>query len=470
MLNLKISLVTSTGILLASKPEEMDDTKQILATGLMTALISFSKEVHQRELQSISYQDRTVSFVKIYDFVLIIETIDEEAEFSEQRLEQLLEQLKTCISPILEGFDPNTISEGEAALILVRCLQDIQSLQYSITEQPFKLVESAFFTLLHSAKGFEIKNQTGSGSYILAIASILDSLRVNEKFQNALRSILIHLPEEKCTAYIVIESYDKKSNIGVLKIPPELDFVIFRLFTLMNRRLQVISQKEEKKTMETILKELKNINDPGNRLSNINLEDISPTFLDRTVGRNLDKVIYSAIVANPIFIIGDKPTVKLVIDTLSIFYQHLQTSINLWMTDNNLKQESSCEFSEKICGMSFEIYKNLLETGEISETDTSVNLVNGKVTGIKSSNYFRKLFDTLKTLNITELVTKISLELEKLVRLSLNLTSLALYNKEKTKQKMKELYTKTGYSSSFFNKALELAIKRNSLLDYLAKI
>ncbi|MHA1802107.1 MAG: hypothetical protein ACTSWJ_10245, partial [Candidatus Heimdallarchaeaceae archaeon] len=77
MLNIKISLVTSSGLLLASKPESVDDTQQILATGLMTALISFSKEVHHRELQAISYHDRKISFLRIFDFVLIVETLAE---------------------------------------------------------------------------------------------------------------------------------------------------------------------------------------------------------------------------------------------------------------------------------------------------------------------------------------------------------------------------------------------------------
>ncbi|MHA1258424.1 MAG: hypothetical protein ACTSRO_02085 [Candidatus Heimdallarchaeaceae archaeon] len=72
MFNIKLSLVTSSGLLLASKPEIEDDTRQILATGLVTALISFSKEVHQRELQSISYNDRTVSFLRFEEFVIIL--------------------------------------------------------------------------------------------------------------------------------------------------------------------------------------------------------------------------------------------------------------------------------------------------------------------------------------------------------------------------------------------------------------
>ena len=81
-------------MLLASKPEVVDYTNQILATGLVTALISFSKEVHHRELQSISYHDRTVSFIRVHDFVLILETIDEESTLTEDTLKQLLEKYK----------------------------------------------------------------------------------------------------------------------------------------------------------------------------------------------------------------------------------------------------------------------------------------------------------------------------------------------------------------------------------------
>ena len=120
MFNIKISLVTSSGLLLASKPESVDDTDQILATGLMTALISFSKEVHHRELQSISYHDRTISFIRLFDFAIIIETLAEDDALSEEQIKQLLEHLQTYISPHLENVDPKTLTEGQAELILQR--------------------------------------------------------------------------------------------------------------------------------------------------------------------------------------------------------------------------------------------------------------------------------------------------------------------------------------------------------------
>ena len=59
MRSLQLSLVTSSGILLASKPEAYAETQQILATSLISAIITFAKEVHRQELQSISYHIRT---------------------------------------------------------------------------------------------------------------------------------------------------------------------------------------------------------------------------------------------------------------------------------------------------------------------------------------------------------------------------------------------------------------------------
>ncbi len=467
MLNIKISLVTSSGILLASKPEAVDDTRQILATGLMTALISFSKEVHHRELQSISYHDRTVSFVRVHEFVLILETIDEEATLSEQKLGQLLQQLKECTEPILEGVDPNIITEGEAAIILDKCLQGVQLLHYSITEQPLKMSESAYFTLFHTDKGWEIKDKVGSGSFIPTIALMLDTLKANEKCINGLKGILTHIPEEKSTTYTVIDTDGKTSRVGILKISRELDLVLFRLFTMMDRMLSVMSEDKEILSMERILNTLKDIDDPGNRLSRINLEDLSPSFLVRTVGRNLDKAIYSAVIGEPIFIVGDKPTVKLVIDSMSIFTQHLQTSVNLWISADDFSQNGKCDLSARMCGMSTEIYNALLSSETIKETDVCINLVNSRVTGAKSSHHFKKLFDTIKKLSIAEIVTKIALDLEKLVALSLDMTSISLVDEVKGKQKLKEISSQSGYSSTFIKKALEMAVRRNPLLDYL---
>ena len=96
MRSLQLSLVTSSGLLLASKPEIVDDTKSILATSLISAIITFAKEVHRQELQSISYYDKNISFVEVYDFIFILETKVEETIFSDRQLSQIRANTAKC--------------------------------------------------------------------------------------------------------------------------------------------------------------------------------------------------------------------------------------------------------------------------------------------------------------------------------------------------------------------------------------
>ncbi len=467
MFNIKISLVTSTGLLLASKPEVDDDTSQILATGLITALISFSKEVHHRELQSISYHDRTVSFIRVHDFVLILETIDEESTLTEDTLKQLLEKFSRCTGPLLEGADPDRITEGEASIILDKCLKDIESLDISISERPLKYAEIAHFTLVHSNKGWKIKDQVGSGAHISTIALMLDTLKANKKFRGNMEGILTFIESEKSLTYTIIDTEGNKSRVGILKFPQNLNLVLFRLFEVMNNHLNSLNENKENFSMEEILRQIMETEDLGNRLSKINMEDLSLTFLDRTVSRNLDKAIYSAILGNPVYVIGDKPTVKLVIDSMAIFTQHLQTFVSLWSAEEDITTNNRSFLKARFCGMSLSVYKKLVEKKIITETDTCVNLETNKVTGEKSSKHFIRMFDVIKKLSVVEVVTKIVHDLEKLVDLTLDLTALALLDKEEAKTRLKDISSSKDYVTSFFRKAVELAVKRNPLLDYL---
>ncbi|MCG3226309.1 MAG: hypothetical protein H7645_05260 [Candidatus Heimdallarchaeota archaeon] len=468
MFDIKLSLVTSSGLLLATKPETSDETKQILATGLMTALISFSKEVHQRELQSISYHDRTVSFLKILDFVVIIETIDEEAPITEEQLSKLLQQVKTSVFPLLEGMDVNILTEGEAALIIDKCLQDLYQLQFSLAEQPLKTSAVSSFIMSHSKKGWEILEKQGSGSHIPLIALMLDTHQAHLKFKDTMHGIITVLPEENCSTFTIIDSDGEKSRIGILKIPKEFDQPLFRLYPVLQRMVEIISEKKDKYSMEEILFTLKDLDDPGNRISRINIEDLSTSFLDRTVGKNLEKAIYSAVTADTIFVVGDKPTVKLVIDTLSIFTQHMQTSVNLWVTTEDIRNDSKCDFSSKICGMSHAMYRQLKEKGFIEEEATMIDLEARRVTGVKSSSFFKKLFETVKKLRIDEVVLKIANELEQITSAAMHFTSFALVDKKQGFERMKTYSNESKLSSSVIQKIIDLAIKINPLLEYLA--
>jgi len=468
MYNVKLSLVTSTGILLASKPESVDETREILATGLMTALISFSKEIHQRELQSISYHDRTVSFLKVDEFVIIIEIIDEEKPIPEEDLEKLIITIKDSSVPMLEGMDANTMTEGEAELIIEKCFQDLYKMEYSIVEQPIQIGVISYFSLFHSTKGWEIKGQMGSGSHIPKIAYMLDTHEAYKKFVGTMGAVMTSIPEENCTILTVVDTDGKKSRVGILKLPRESDFILFRLYPVLERIVEILSKRKEKQEMDEILNTLREADDPGNRLSRINIDDLSPTFLDRTINKNLDKAIHSAIVGDTILVVGDKPTVRLVIDTLSIFTQHFQTTVNVWITENDF-EEGKCNVKSKICGMSPEIHRKLVDVGWVKETMTIIDLEASKVRGEKSSNHFKKLFDTIKRLNTSEVTLKILNELEKVVSAAIHITSFGLVDKEQGMQKLKEYANQSNLPTSVFRKATLLAIRINPLLEHLTK-
>ena len=466
MFNVKLSLVTSTGLLLASKPETVDETRQILATGLMTALISFSKEVHQRELQSISYHDRTVSFLRVDEFVIIIETIDEESPITEDQLEKLLLTIKDSSIPMLDGMDANTMTEGEADLILEKCFQDLYKKEYSMAEQPMQTGVISYFNLFHKDKGWEIKGKMGTGGHIPMIALMLDTLEVHKRFKGTMRVIITSIPEENCTTLSVIDTDGKKSRVGILKFPLESDFTLFRLYPVLERMIEILSKRKEKYEMDEILNTLREADDPGNRLSRLNIDDLSPTFLDRAINKNLDKAIYSSIVGDTVLVIGDKPTVRLVIDSLSIFTQHIQTTINVWITEDDF-ENGKCNVRSKICGMSPEIYRKLDDSGWIDDTITIIDLETSRVNGDKSSNHFKRLFDTIKKLKTSEVSMKILNELEKITAASIQITSFGLVDKEQGIQKLKEFANQSNLPTNVFKKATQLAVRINPLLDYL---
>ncbi|MBY9002190.1 MAG: hypothetical protein KGD64_14820, partial [Candidatus Heimdallarchaeota archaeon] len=82
-----------------------------------------------------------------------------------------------------------------------------------------------------------------------------------------------------------------------------------------------------------------------------------------------------------------------------------------------------------------------------------------------SSSYFSNLFESLSRTNIIETSEKINIELEKLTSTALKITSYGFFDEKKAKQKMKEFSQKSNLP--YIKIATELAIKVNSLLDFL---
>ncbi len=465
MTEFQLSLITASGLLLASKPESIDETKQILATGLMTALLSFSEEVHHRELQSVSFHDRLVSFIRINGFILIVEAVSDESELSIIVINQILEKIKQSMKNLLEGADSELLSEGEAALILEQCTFDIRNLKLKLTDKPFNKAEISTFTIIHSDKKWEIEKIKGEGPQISDVAQILDAHKVSQTSQGSLFPFIALFPEQKYVTCNIAYPVGNKTGVGVLKFPNLLDHTLFRLFPVLEKRLAEMSTQKIEFNIDDILEEIKEIEDTGNRLSLLKKDSLSPSLLSIVGGRNIGKAIYSAVIGEPISIIGDKPSVKIIIDTLSIFCQHQKINVDEWVVEE-LRKKDKYKLEARLHGMSQKTYDSLLEQKIVKKKMTSMNLESAKVTGAKTSHYFKKIFDDNKQESISKLSSVIGKELENLVSMSLIITSFSLESISDGKEKLKELELNTK-SPFLFQKALLLAVSRNKLLKNL---
>ncbi len=465
MRSLQLSLVTASGLLLASKPETADDTKNILATSLISAIITFAKEVHRQELQSISYHDKNISFVEVYDFIFILETKVEETFFSDRQLLQILDQIHLSASPLLEDRDEALISEGEAELILEHVLHDVFNLPLFFSKNPLRESEPLVFSLIHFDKNdTEVIESVGKQEDISETLNMIIQHRLTYDFDKTLTGILLFVPQRKTSELLVIEKAEMRTNIGILKFKADLDYTVFRLFPLIEEKLRILSNQDFDFEMLDILDIIQNLEDPGNHFTHTDIEELSLNFLSNAIPRQLSQALFPVITGRKVVLVGDKLTVKLAIDTLSMFNQHLALKVQSWLNEEKAAIEALSELDISLCGMNIETFNKLDMSKKEYENFTIINLLEGTVRGYQQSEYYLGLFEKNITDDITKAALKIFNELRKLVSMSYIITSFSLYTKEQAEPLFSNLFEHSGFPSSFVDKAIELAIKRNPLL------
>ena len=385
--------------------------------------------------------------------------------FSERQLGQILEQIRLSSSPLLEDRDQDMISEGEASLILEHCLHDIYNLPLFFTKNPLISAEPFYFSITHNEESYDVEEIVGSGPIITSISEMISKHNLNEQFKNSIEGLIILLPEQKYSVFTVIDSDGKKTDVGVLKFQREFDYSIFRLFPLLKEKIQNLSNEDFKYDMLEILDILQKYEDPGNRFSRVEVEDLSLAFLSKAVSKTLENVIFAAVIGEPIIIVGNRHTVQLVIDTLSVFTQHTIVNIEEWIDSEEKFLERKVYTNHSIFGMSTYLYTKLEEVGKIDSKITIIDLETGLVKNGEPSYYFMNLFDKNVGHDIAKASVTVFHELRKLISMAFIITSFALYEKEKAQQLIKDLSLQSLYPQSFIRKAVELAKKRNKIID-----
>lgn len=468
MRSLQLSLVTASGILLASKPDTTDDTKQILASSLISAIITFAKEVHRQELQSISYHDKNISFVEVHDFIFILETKVEETLFSDRQLTQILDQIHLSADPLLVERDESLITEGEADLILEHVLHDVYNLPLFFSKNPLEESEPSVFSIIHfDENDSEIIESVGNKEKVIETLNMIIQHRLKYDFEKRLTGVLLFVPQKKTSELVIIEKAEMRTNVGFLIFKPDLDYTVFRLFPLIEEKLRILEEQDINFEMLEILDIIQNIEDPGNHFTHTDVEELSLSFLTNALPDDIDKALYSVITGKKVVLVGDKLTVKIAIDSLSIFDQHLALKVQSWLDNEEDAAEALLNLDTSLCGMNLETFNKLDFSRNDFKDFTIVDLIEGTVKGHQQSVYYYGLFKKYITEEITKTALIIFNELRKLVSMSYIITSFSLYNKEQAETLFENLFEHSGFPSSFVNKAIDLAIKRNPLLQKL---
>ncbi|MHA1398579.1 MAG: hypothetical protein ACTSSF_12870 [Candidatus Heimdallarchaeaceae archaeon] len=465
MQELKLSLVTSSGLLLAIKPDTEDEMKQILASGLISAIMTFAHEVHQSDLQSISYFDRTISFVQVFDYFFIIEVSTKEMSYSERQLKLILKQIKESAYAFLENRSSESLSSGEADLILEHCLHNLYNQQLIFKQKPLMISEPSKYTISLQENGsLSILEKLGSDKHLEFYLKLLKNNLSQIAKNNLLKILLILLPEEKNSAIVSILPKGETFQIGLLEFPPYIDYTVFRLFPLIKQNVHSFIKQTEEYDVLDILDVVQQTEDPGSRYWKINLEEISLTFLEKAIETNLSVAIESVVSGKSILVIGDKLTTKLIIDILIIFTQHLTYKINDWISKEEIKGIFSDSEYPQIIGLSSDVYEYLKKNYSLSPFATSINLFTGSADEGDSSTYFMDILEKSRNFDLELFCEKIFLELRKLVSMSFVLTSFTTEKREKQKEEIVKFLKESPFPESFNRKALKLASLCNFLL------
>ncbi len=468
MVNLRLSLVTSTGLLLSTKPDITDKSKQVLATGLISAIMSFSKEIHKRNLQSIAYHDRSIITVEINDeFIFVLEIMDETEELPESRRVLISNTLKNLGRRILTGVSSTNLTEGEADILVEQCLFEIEKVFESFIDQPIKKAAINYFVINMLLDPWEIEKIDEYKTDLLSekITNILYKQKDKISEANVLRSMLMLFPEEKTVPFVLLRRNGHLLEVGYLRFPSSLDYTIFRLFPSFEMKINELLH-EPNYDLPEILKELRAYEDPGNRFAIINHEYISFELLSRLVRVDFNKAIYSSVVGDTIYVIGDKVSNKIVMDHLSIFTQHLQTQFYEFVDENfEVSKENKERFIPMVIGMDSNVYNVLTKKGVIDKKATVIDINSRQAFGNNESVYFDGLINKLKDKPSHIIGETISTELSHLVSMTYIISSFAVFSKKEAVLKLKELASQWPYPNSLIKKAIKLAKKINPYLE-----
>lgn len=454
----KISLVSKQGISIAEVPKSEEAAKEQLAAGLMSAMLAFSKEVHQRELERLSFHDHTVSFLKVGDegnFFLVVEiNASAKDELANEILRQMLEKANSELDNV--GMEDLPFNVAEELLNELYSRDWISSTLDSLgIEKPFVDSEILGFNINLDPNAKQVIESDDNKSYYAAISKFL--LDARETINNDRKYLTAFIPMEKpkkLVHYIVSRFLDDRIEVGLLDMDVTKAKTLFRLTPLINREIHKYLEQNPDEGFENMLETLKNTHDIA-KGEIAGEDDASLKFLEKNMKKKLDHVLHSVVTGERIIVVGDKFSVKIFSQSLYIYSQHLTTDIVDWLVEDT-------QIGFGITGMSVAKFKEL--ESSITGEYTLVNLDSGKVQGGTSSKFLKKLQNDAKNLPFQDSVKYIGKSLSDLVSYALKVTSFVLLEKAEAIKSLNEL-KKEIKNDDQFDIIVKLAKQRNPWLE-----
>lgn len=433
----KISILDKSGISLAEVPNTRDITEQQLEGGFITAILKFSKEVHKSELEALTFHDRVVSFLQFPNFTII-------PEFSNGVDRTLIayfsEKIFDSVNEI--GVNLESTLNVEQAFLILNSIYNNDWLNSAFDElgleQPLIQGEIAEFSKITNNNQFS------------DIFTKLENLQVEEKI------ITFLLPGGKESySYIIVATLENGIKAYCLKIASSYNLILFKLLPQISDDVKFNFEKGEKNPYN-LINDVKQTRDLGIRINEKTKEMMSMDLLLKTI-KKLDQLVYSVILGKQILLIGDKPTVRIILNTLLLFTPHLNVQLVEWLEDGDTY------IGKDLTGISIDKYNQLVENNAITDDTIIVDFRNGKVKNGISNKYIDKMLKNLNHRSLTSSEQYIKSELNDLVNLSLKITRLVKLPDDEGREKLNIIKNEIGDKNKY-EVVLELSKQRNELI------
>ncbi|MHA2250255.1 MAG: hypothetical protein ACXAD7_07830 [Candidatus Kariarchaeaceae archaeon] len=443
---LNIKIVSKTGLTLAEFPAEEDVTKSQLAGGIMSALISFSKEVHNRDLESLSFGDKTIYFMPIHDFIIIAEL---DSEIDSIIVSEITKELRNNARILLEGHTVDTLSLQDASYITNELANIVHSIEimieYGKLSKRYIIANPTFVSmeLVKSGDTFVIQNPIGNEQSVRSISQmIITGLATVDTI--SLRCGVLKIPNLNMAAFVIARYNPEKIDVGgIIVAMEEIETLI-----ALNQILQDLT-KQHIKANGFQMKQLLDYLVENAQVEKIALEDTKTEFisfstLQKNV-KNLEKALYCVANQEKVVVIGEPVEAKIIINSLALFTAHQPSKIVEWM-------ENEDEIDFHIAGMSKVKCDSLLEKNILGEQTTMIDLISGKLKSPlkRKSKFIKNLFEKARKVEVSEGAKIISDELMQINYIALEATTCAtLTDKREILNRLQMLKNDTRDDSKF---------------------